>query len=122
MPKTVSQILTEAGDLVAAHWYQGAMLRTVADYSCYCAAGAIRQALTGTPRLPADNDTLDTYAAALSALRDGANIVPFDDPEGESRSDFENPECDVIDWNDHGSRTQAEVVDAFRKAAELAAA
>jgi hypothetical protein len=102
-----SQVLDKAADLIEPEgaWTQGHGARTAAgrptgptdeDAQCWCLFGAICR-IDGN-----DADEADISRFVQRALRTDGDI---------SR---------MFDWNDSDDRTQAEVVSALRKAAELA--
>jgi len=96
-----SEILSQAGDLVAKGWTQGAYARDAQGESCassdpeaacFCATGAVR------------------HVCPVACERVAA--WPF------LRKAISNDSITL--FNDHPDRTQAQVVKAFRKAAKLA--
>lgn len=101
-PLKPSEILERAGDLLAmpGAWTQGECARDSrgkgvssddTDAVCWCSIGALAREMQGP--------------SSLQAMRYIRNAI------GDSKITF---------WNDNGSRTQSEVVAAFRKAAALA--
>ena len=97
-----SQVLDAAADLIEPEgaWQQGSWFDTSSelalggDYRCMCAEGAL--ILVGCERFSLPSQPAHKFLLAAT----GAEDVP--------------------DWNDAPERTQAEVVAALRKAADLA--
>ncbi len=89
----VRDILVTARAKVAHGWCQGQRWKTVDGRTCFCALGAIEQALSqqGGP--------WELKYPVVQALRD--QIVGG-----------------VVDWNDETGRTQAEVLSVFDRAIE----
>jgi hypothetical protein len=103
---TAAEKLDEARVLIERGWTQGEYARgekgSSVDYlkdkaTCFCAAGAIGAVNKHWP------------TSSLPGMRYLSLAVGGD-----------GDEADVLNWNDAPERTQAEVVEAFRKAAELA--
>jgi hypothetical protein len=90
--KRVSEVLDEAARIVEGGWCQGTMRRLHEGQNYFCAEGAIHFA----------SPEFDLETRAMKFLRDviGNEYVHH--------------------WNDHGARTQAEVVSALEQAAEHA--
>lgn len=90
-----SEILNAAADLITPEgaWGQGNFVKRVNGKNCYCAVGAIEAMPSGASR------NLRTACEAVYAIIKAPSITG---------------------WNDHPDRTQAEVIDALRKAAKLA--
>jgi hypothetical protein len=108
VPNAIADKLDEARALIEEHgWTQGGYLRD----GCYCALGAI--AAVGDPDFDesADPPRFDENPIA-DAFRQYLGVGGF-------TGLWENS---VVAWNDAAERTQAEVIEAFRKAAELARA
>ncbi len=92
--------LDEARALIERGWCQGLFeMRSITE-SCFCLYGAVNRVVAGD----AESDLVgDEY------------FLPLARAIGEDR----NP-LNLAEWNDAPGRTQAEVVEAFRKAADLA--
>lgn len=107
-----SEILSKAADLIEpkGKWTQGWFAKNADGGSlkvfsqsatCFCAVGAMR-------RVAGSRGELATaFATFISASK-----IP--EPE-------RNAGANIVQWNDDPARTQSEVVEAFRKAASLAA-
>jgi hypothetical protein len=94
---TIADKLDEARALIEKGWCQGAFERR----GCFCLYGAISQVTLGQ----ADADSRSTEPLeelVAKAINDGSES------------------WELARWNDAYGRTQAEVIEAFRKAAELA--
>lgn len=102
------QVLAEAADLLApaGAWLQGRMARSAAGKpiactdpaaACFCAFGAIYRVTHAKYGSSRAGTGVQTKALELLGLAHG---LPR-----------------ISDWNDAADRTQAEVVDAFRRAA-----
>jgi hypothetical protein len=99
--EAIAAKLDEARALIEKGWCQKDYARdaggagewpTDAACACYCSAGAI---------MAIANENLELEDALEDAFRKATG-------------------GSIITWNDHPNRTQAEVIEAFRKAAELA--
>lgn len=104
-PETVADVLSAAADLIAPEgaWTQRVLARHrngnpigphTPNAACWCSIGALDRS----------SGSYCDYVSALRALQKAVGKE------------------DVAAWNDHPERTQAQVVAAFRKAAELARA
>jgi hypothetical protein len=91
MSEQIAAKLDEARALIEKGWCQGSFYQN----GCRCAYGAMLSTVKGE-RLRFD--LLDGMRGQMAAVIDGP----------------------IFDWNDAPERTQAEVIEAFRKAAELA--
>lgn len=100
MSEAIAQKLDEARALIEGPgcWGQGRSKRTLPLNDRYCATGAIHHVVTGHAF-----QCSPEAAAVEAALEAVVGRAP-------------------TQWNDDPERTQAEVIEAFRKAAELARA
>lgn len=98
MTDSIADKLDEARALIEKGWTRGEFKRR----GCYCALGALGMACVGDPR--ADNIFDPTYTAAVRLLG-----VVLDRP-----NDYQ-----IASWNDR-QPSRKPVIEAFRKAAELA--
>lgn len=92
----VKQTYTKARDLIQAGWRQGSYSYHAESGSCYCAAGAIREA-AGIGVAEKASDLFAPLAATIGGSTD-------------------EHEGGVINWNDDRDRTRDEVIAAFDKA------
>lgn len=98
--KVIADMLDEARALIEKGWCQ----TTYSDGDGFCPVGAINQVIHGN----AENDeTTAAWANAVLALEGAIGRDAY---------------IGLPNWNDAPERTQAEVIEAFRKAAELARA
>lgn len=105
---TPREVLLKAAELVERGWCQGhgatdksgnTVDRDADDAACFCALGAISRATQGTKQ-SVRNDLFWDARARLGDVVDQAGFMG------------------VAPWNDAPGRTQAEVVQALRQAAE----
>ena len=103
----IADKLDEARALIEKGWLQHIFHSDEDGSDCYCTTGAVAQVTAGT-----------YYADAIHGC------YPFDASIGLlSKAAGTDPSWIALsDWNDAKERTQAEVIEAFRKAAELARA
>lgn len=112
---SVADVLNYAADLVAkpGAWIQGDYARSASDRSvastsdeavCFCAVGAV---IAARDRLNARGlaTTCDIVIHARRVLQPGVHDAELDP---------------LSQWNDHPDRTQEEVVDVLRRAAQVA--
>jgi hypothetical protein len=97
MGSDIAAKLDEARALIEKGWTQG-------DYAdeqrtCFCIYGAIQQTLYGDPEESVVGRTEEVMVDLLKRATGS---------------------CALVAWNDAPKRTQAEVIDAFKRAAELA--
>lgn len=96
MSEAIAQKLDEARALIERGWCQG----TFTLDGCFCLYGAVNMVVDGVP---------------WSELTPDEYFVPLADVIGGEATEY-----NLASWNDAPERTQAEVIEAFRKAAELA--
>lgn len=94
MSEQIAQKLEEAMALIEKGWCQ----YTYSRDGCVCAMGAIATAIGGQPHMLTVRGFDEAYGFVSKAI--GNQLVGM--------------------WNDTKGRAQAEVIEAFRKAAELA--
>lgn len=100
MSEAIATKLDEARALIERGWCQQ-------DYAFdgrLCSIGAINLVVSGDPFLT-ERDYANSDVRALASMVERANNIP----PGE-----------LTDWNDASRRRKREVIEAFRKAAELA--
>ena len=90
--------LDEARALIEKGWCQRAFELHSSQGACYCTMGAFYRALGEL----SEDDEETAFRTLIKAIG-----LPAEDTQ-------------VFEWNDAPERTQAEVIEAFRKAAELA--
>lgn len=103
---TIADKLDEARALIEKGWTQRTYLSGPSGKECFCSLGAIGVAVTGKA-LPMFGWCEGPVAPVVTAF---GLAIGADNPGK------------VADWNDAPERIQAEVIDAFKRAAELARA
>lgn len=93
----IAEKLDEARALIEKGWCQD----SYAKRGCVCSLGAINKVTSGNANLEFRTGWTDMTAALAEAIGVFCN-------------------ADIPLWNDDPKRTQAEVIEAFRKAADLA--
>lgn len=111
-PRSVSDVLTRAADIVERGWCQGVYSRGA---ECVCAKGSIMRA-ADVPHLSPMWDPLPSHDDVSLVARAKAYLVALMPPP------LDPEECPIAAWNDALERTQAEVVAKLREAAALALA
>ena len=107
-PKTIKEALTKARNLLVRGWVQNSYVSTRytssgREIACYCAAGAVNQAISSTSR---SADRLRDRVFNRLAKKIDSTFNPLY-AAGENR---------VIQWNDTEGRVKREVLALFDKA------
>lgn len=106
---TLLEALRKVREIVAHGWIQGITHCDVAGVECYCLSAAIDLTATGRENVclveDPSPDQLHLRLLLLQAISDEMDL------------DVEKPFAqNIINWNDRGGRTQAEVVALVDKA------
>lgn len=109
MNTRIADILTQAADYLPGRWHQGYITDR---HGSYCALGAI-----GRQLLTLDEDGMfDWEAVTAEQHQEYMAVVNALAAHLDVRSDYE-----VAQWNDDPIRTEREVIQALRDAADLVA-
>lgn len=115
----VADVLDKAADILETEgWGKGAYLDNQTGKRC--TVGAIRHAVCGNSFVNTDRDQIGP--TILKAIHILDTYIASNDPEFSKRmrSSTSRGANFVITWNDTGNRTQEDVVNALRKAANEA--
>jgi hypothetical protein len=105
---TVSQVLRDSGKLVEKGWVRGSFFQS----GRYCALGALRQTVFGTPLRCGSNAE---FQAATELL---AKVMKEQFETKMSNGNY--GQMIIVDVNDEHAKNRREIVACFEKAANLA--